>query len=520
MMKILYVPLDERPCNYRQPVMLSEISDDITLLAPPLSCMGKLKKPADVEALWSWVFEHAAECESAILSIDTLVYGNIIGSRIHHLSEAECAKRLAGLNKLKAINPKLTIYAFNLVARVANYDDAAEDPDYWDDYGAAIWKYSFYLDKCQRGILTGSEVKEFDALKARIPADVLEDFLVRRKVDRFVNLNCLDYLKAGVIEELVIPKDDNAEFGYAAMDHRAVAEKIFSERLMNRVMIYPGADEVGSVLLARAFNKHVGYTPKVYTRYSSATGHTVVPGYEDRPLAEGVKAQITSMGGICVDTPQESDFLFAVNAPGKIMLECEDQFEAKDISYYTHTNLHEFIRYIQYYRETWHRPVAIADDAYSNGADNEFMLMANECGLFEEALAYGGWNTSENTNGMCLAHAAIASYYGRRGWKGGNQENSERFLLRKIIEDWLYQANMRYQILDKKSEIGFDPFCVGEKEQVVVETMLSLLRQDIKAELNNRFLGKTIDVENLSLPWNRIYDIDFDLHLLKEGNMA
>lgn len=512
-MKILYVPLDERPCNYRHPAMLAEISKEITLLTPPINCMGKLKQPADVAALWEWLFSHAAECEFAILSIDTLVYGNIINSRTHHLCAEECAKRLSGLNRLKELNPKLRIFAFNLVARVANYNNAAEDPDYWDDYGADIWAYSAYLDKQQRSALTSDETKDFDAKKARIPADVLTDFLERRKVDRFVNLNCLDYLKTGVLESLVIPKDDNAEYGYAAMDHRAVAAKILSERLMNKVMIYPGADEVGSVLLARVFNIQFNYAPRVYTRYSSVTGKSVIPGYEDRPLAEGVKAQITSIGGICVDMPQESDFLFAVNAPGRIMLECAAQFEAKDISYYTYTNLHEFMRYIDYYEKTWHRPFAIADDAFCNGADNEFMLMARENGLLERAMAYGGWNTSENTNGVCLAHAAIASYYTQRGWNGGNKEKSESFLLRKIIEDWLYQANMRYQILDRQNELGFNPFCVGDKAPVVIETMLSLLKQDVKAELNNRFLGRTISVKNLSLPWNRIYDIDFDLDM-------
>jgi hypothetical protein len=513
-MNILYVPLDERPCNYSEPVMLSDISDEITMLVPPLCHMGKLKRPANVDALWEWLFEHTAECEYAILSIDTLVYGNIINSRTHHLSADECEKRLDRLRKLKVINPNITIYAFNLVARVANYNNAAEDPEYWDNYGAAIWKYSCFLDKKQRGILTGDETNEFTALEQEIPGDVLDDFLTRRKTDRIVNLCCLDYLKSGIIDSLVIPKDDNAEFGYAAMDHRAVAAKIFRDRLMDRVMIYPGADEVGSVLLARVFCKHFSYEPRIYTRYSSAYGSSVIPGYEDRPLSEGIKAQITSTGGICVSTPQESDFLFAVNAPGKIMLECADQFTSKDISYYTYTNLHEFIHYIDYYKKAYCRPVAIADDAYCNGADNEFMLMANKTGLLEKIIAYGGWNTSENTNGMCLSHAVIASYYERQVWAGGSKKRSENFLLRKIIEDWLYQANMRYQILERKDDFpGFNPFAVGKNEEKIVETMLTLLRQDIKSELNDNFFGRKITISNLSLPWNRIYDIDFDLSL-------
>jgi hypothetical protein len=513
-MNILYVPLDERPCNYRQPLLLAGISDEITLLVPPMEHMGRLKKPADVDALWEWLFEHADDCDYAILSIDTLVYGNIINSRIHHLNMEECGRRLARLVKLKEINPKMEIHAFNIVARVANCDSDNEDPDYWRQYGTTIWQYAVWLDKQQRGILSADEVKKLAETKNRIPVEILDDFLARREVDRSVNLGCLEYLKEGLITSLVMPKDDNAEYGYAAMDHRAVAEKIFRDRLMDRVMIYPGADEVGSVMLARVFNRHFHYTPRVYTRYSSTLGPTIVPRYEDRPLNEGIKAQITSMGGICTETPQDSDFLFAVNSPGKEMIECGDQFLKKDISYYSYANPHEFINYISYYMDTFQKPVAIADVVFSNGADNEFMMFANKAGILERAAAYGGWNTSENTNGMCLAHAAIASYYEKNGWKGGHKNRSNEFLLRKVIEDWLFQANMLYQLMEHKDAFpGIDPYHLDTHEEKVRILMLSLLRENIKNELNDVFMERKIEVSNLTLPWSRIFDIDFDISL-------
>lgn len=511
--KILYVPLDERPCNYLHPAMLAAVSKGAELLVPPKSCIGELKEPADVPALWEWAFSRAASCRYAILSIDMLVYGNLIGSRTHHLSREQCEERLAGLNQLKKMNPELTIYAFNLVARVANYDNAAEDPDYWACYGAAIWRYCRLMDKRQRKEFTGEDRDEFSHLREEIPREVLDDFLQRREIDRFVNLKCLEYVRAGVIENLVIPKDDNAEYGYAAMDHRVIAAEIYERRLMDRVMVYPGADEVGSVLLARVLNRAFSYTPKVYVRYSSECGRLVVPGYEDRPLAEGVKAQVTSAGGVCVPTPQESDFLLAVNAPGKRMQECAAQFVSRDISYDTCRNLHEFVRFFQYYRREYGRPAAIADAAYCNGADNEFMALAQQEGVLADAAAYCGWNTSCNTVGMCVAHAAIASFCERQGWADGGREESEKFLLRKLIEDWLYQANMRHELLARKDELGFDDFNVGDREAEITELMLSLLREDIRQKLGGSFRGRKIAVSALRLPWHRIYDIDFDFSL-------
>lgn len=513
MMRVIYVPLDERPCNYRQPFKLSTISDNVTMLIPPMEYMGELKKPANVDAIWEWIFQNAVGCDYAVLSIDTLVYGNLINSRIHNLSKDVCKSRLGRLVKIKQLNPDIEIHAFSLVARVANADSDNEDPDYWRTYGKAIWQYAYYMDKKQRGILTGDEDAGLQKVTDQIPPDILKDFLTRRDVDLSVNIGCLDYLKSGVIDSLVMPKDDNAEFGYAAMDHRKLARKIYQDRLMNKVMVYPGADEVGSVLYARVFNRHFHYSPRIYTRYSSTLGGTVVPRYEDRPLNEGIKAQITSIGGICTDTPADSDFLFAVNSPGREMTECADQFTNKDISYYSYTNTSEFLNYIKYYMGAYKKPVAIADVAFSNGADNEFMTAANAVGLLETISAYGGWNTSENTNGMCLAHASIASYYESIGWKGANQKRSEEFLLHKIIEDWLFMANMLYQLMKFKNKFpGIDVYHLNKYEDQVSALMLKLLKQEIKEKISNDFLGHKVTISNLSLPWHRIFDIDFDIN--------
>ena len=79
---------------------------------------GSAEKPADIEKLWDWLFEHARECEYAILSVDTLVYGNIVGSRIHQFSQETCMERMEAFRRLKQMNPALHIHAYNLVARV------------------------------------------------------------------------------------------------------------------------------------------------------------------------------------------------------------------------------------------------------------------------------------------------------------------------------------------------------------------------------------------------------------------
>lgn len=69
----------------------------------------------------------------------------------------------------------------------------------------------------------------------------------------FVNLTSVELVRENVFDILTVPKDDTAEFGYAALDQMAIMQKAEEEQLMNRVYCYPGADEVGSVILREYF---------------------------------------------------------------------------------------------------------------------------------------------------------------------------------------------------------------------------------------------------------------------------
>ncbi len=44
-MKIMYIPLDERPCNYKYPINNS--NENIHMLIPPTALMPNKEKPAD-----------------------------------------------------------------------------------------------------------------------------------------------------------------------------------------------------------------------------------------------------------------------------------------------------------------------------------------------------------------------------------------------------------------------------------------------------------------------------------------
>lgn len=74
MAKVVYVPLDERPCNEGFPRQLARMTD-VTLVVPDRSMLGNKKRPANTTALREWLLEAAEGADYLLVSIDLLVYG-------------------------------------------------------------------------------------------------------------------------------------------------------------------------------------------------------------------------------------------------------------------------------------------------------------------------------------------------------------------------------------------------------------------------------------------------------------
>ena len=55
MKRIMYIPLDERPCNYNFINFMLEENVDIELLTPPLTILGRKKTPANYEKLKEFI---------------------------------------------------------------------------------------------------------------------------------------------------------------------------------------------------------------------------------------------------------------------------------------------------------------------------------------------------------------------------------------------------------------------------------------------------------------------------------
>ncbi|MGL4976398.1 MAG: DUF4127 family protein [Cetobacterium sp.] len=505
MKKILYVPLDERPCNYLFPTMIGEMSSEVDLIIPEKEMLSKKKVAADVDKLWDWVFHNAENSEYAILSLEMLIYGGLLPSRLHNSTVEELESRVQKILELKEKNKNLKIYLSNLIMRTPKYSSSDEEPDYYEHWGESIFKIEYLRDKKERVGIDESEEGELLNYEKTIPKEHLKDYSERRAKNIKITSKILDLVKDGVVEFLSIPQDDSAQFGFTARDQKVIYGKISNQNLQMRVHVYPGADEVGCTLLARVYSNIKEKKIKIYPFFSSEIGKNEIPSYEDRPLSESLKSHIIASGGVVVDSYNEADFILAVNTAGKVMQEAMDN-EIKDISYSTFRNMREFISKIEYYTENG-KDVIVADSAFSNGGETELIQLLEETHLLDKIKGYAGWNTNCNTLGTAICTGVFSVF-------SDKPEIIEWNKLSRIFEDWMYQAIIRKDITDNILEnYGLNYFDLKDKKaeimSIVEKEMMGIYKKTFKNSFNNIKLDRVV----VDSPWNRMFEVEVDLKI-------
>jgi hypothetical protein len=257
--------------------MLAEIFGADVLL-PPEEILSNYRLPADRDALLDWLNSRAPECDLLIAGCETLGYGGLITSRTSDESASIILNRLEALRRLKAQHPAMRIFGFTVITRIPHYNSAVEEPDYWAQYGMNLHRLSQLMDRAGKGELVEDELT---ALRAQIPEVYVSDFLKRRLRNHTVILGALGLAADGVFDLLVISSDDTSPYGLNSSEKRWIAEWGKRLNMGDRVLMYPGADEVGSILVARAINRQAGDAPKFRVDYAIPGGGDIRAAFED-----------------------------------------------------------------------------------------------------------------------------------------------------------------------------------------------------------------------------------------------
>ena len=501
-MKILLIPLDERPCNTIFPKMICNSNESIELKEPNMSLLGRKKIAANADEISDFLYNNIHDCDSIVLSIDMLVYGGLIPSRLHHLEKNEAIRRLKVIKRIKESNPKIKIYAFNCIMRAPSYDSSEEEPDYYQNYGYALFRRKYLLDYKNRHGLDEIKQQELDGIK--IPQEIVNDYESRRDFNTMINLEVVKYLEEGYIDFLVIPQDDSSPYGYTAISQKVVIEEVKKKKLDMKAMIYPGADEVAMSLLARAYNEYLNVEPKVYPFYSSVLGPTIVPKYEDRPMFESLKSHIRACKARIVDSAKEADIILAINSPGKVMQESFIDKNDLDITYTSYRNLLDFAHKIKDFINEGYK-VALCDSAFSNGGDVQLIDYLDEMNILDSLVSYAGWNTNCNSLGTTLAQAFI-----------GGIINTLNNLCYRIIEDVFYQSIVRKSVVENDLvSLGLSYYDFKDQQ----DTVENIIGQKLQSYYDSMRLAKKypVIINKVYMPWRRMFEIGLEIEVKKNA---
>ncbi|MBQ3445006.1 MAG: DUF4127 family protein [Selenomonadaceae bacterium] len=493
--KILYVPIDDRPCNLYQVVQVAE-KLGYELLTPPTELLGRNTHTGDPDKLWAWLEETAPQADFAAISTDAMLYGSLVDSRIQNLDPQEIMARAKRFQSFDEKFPYLTIYAFGTVMRTPRSgSNASAEPEYYHTYGAKIFQYTALLDKKEMGKTNGGDERTLKKLAADIPKEYLDDWFARRAKNFDANKYLIDLTREGVFDYFLLGCDDSAIFSQTHKESRYLTDHA-KDLGKTVVQVTSGADELGMLMISRAINKDRDQIPFVSVMYNDGKGAATFPTYCNEPIGISIDAAIIAAGGLRIPAPERADLILAVNTRGN-----GKTFEAPDVKknkLRLRGDLKTFLKPVKSFLEAGY-PVAIADIAFANGADNALMNQLKKDDLQYRIRAYGGWNTATNSSGFLIGASVLTKFMDER--------DIAELLTTRYLDEWAYQANVRQEITAECYRLGVDPYKIGN----LTPKMNDLTTEKIRAfAAANLILPQGLRLEDLkvSLPWHRVFECD------------
>ena len=500
---ILFIPHDDRPISYHQTVGVVRAAG-YEMILPPQELLNSATDMGHPDELWQWLFENAPAASSAVIASDSMLYGGLIPSRKHEVSEEVLNSRLKKFEELKRKNPGLQIYVFDSLMRTPEmgFKGNIEEPEYHEIYGADLFAYTKLLDKREISKLTKADENYLAYLEKKIPADIWADWISRRQKNLSATKTLMDYTRDNVIDYLILGRDDNAPLCQTHRENRellAYAEK--NNLPKTKFQSMPGIDEFNILLLNRAINDINGDIPFVNVFYNRGKGGDTVPAFSDEKISASVDAAITIAGGLRVPDPARADFVLMVNTDKKgKTLWGHNPFPIGNNTIPTSkpsSDTKFFAKKVENYIEK-NYPVGIADVNFANGSDNALMKLLNEKNLLFKLQAYSGWNTATNSTGFAIGTGMLA--------KKMSETAKNEVLATRYLDDWAYQANARTIVGNEIMEnFGDETIYLQLRDKLSwAENRNTELMREFAAK-NLPQITKKFTVKN---PWLRMFECD------------
>lgn len=394
------LPLDSRPATRTLPAQIAELTGQKVAL-PDAALLGRLGRGASAIALQDWL-KAQPHAGPLVVSLDALAYGGLVQSRSSRLTLEQARANLDLLRLWQRMTGQ-PVYAFITLPR---------EPDATD--------------------------------RARNLALVRE---------------VMEWARQGHLTELHVAWDDALPGSPAPAEGTALA----AEAPAN-VRVYPGADEVASMLVARALAPQ---SQTVRIEYSDPQKAEAVIKYEGIPLTQSARNHAEASG-------------FTVTEG------------AADLTLYVYNGGDPRQAALRVSALLRRGRVAVADVAQVNVGNPAFWRDLQTLRRSQNLLSLAAWGTPGNNLGTALAHAKVAL-------AGADPARQDALLAREYANDIIYSSELRAALRK----------VIPEKEMgtpAAQEALLKLAKPYFPVQMGGRY-----DLASAGLPWGRSFEWEFEL---------
>ncbi|MFJ6954122.1 DUF4127 family protein [Micromonospora aurantiaca (nom. illeg.)] len=507
---VALVPLDDRPVNTYCAEMTGA-SADAEVLLPPRNLLGRFFTRGDGAGIARWL-DGVDGVDGYVISVSMLAYGGLIASRTAAPALADALRNLEAIRRLRARRSDAVIEVHDTIQRLAITSTGTD----LDNYRDLVVQWAKLYDQV---VNLGQESLrgQLDAVRARIPDAVVEDYLAARARNHQVNRLMVEWVADGTISHLVLSEDDTAPVGLARAERVELEALVARLGVGDRVEIFPGADEVNALLVARVVA--AGATPTYRVEYAGVSGEGWTAALEGIPFAENIRRHVTSVGGRVVTG--DADIVLAVNTPSAAAGQ-----RAADLDAFV-GRIGELL--------AAGTPVIVVDPLIVNKGDHDLVSRMEARLDLPALLSYSGWNTGGNALGLALAHGTARWAYLRSSGSGfgvpelrGPAQAHAEYLLYRFVKDDPWKNVVQVEAYAHARAQGWDPLALTAEQKRyfdgwVRDRLVPLTeryfadhfagRELVLGVRGRRTFTATLDrvtAVRVELPWDRLFEVTLE----------
>ena len=478
---IVYVPLDDRPYSLDR-VLEAAAALGVGIQLPPESFFRGQEGIPDFDGLYEWLASHRKDGPS-IVAADAFLFGGLVSSRTHELDQEEISRRFEGLRAMSSALSKPPFVIFGTLLRLPRQSQGILDAEFNAKWAPQLFSLARLQTAASRGLLSDEDLASAERLLKTIPVTVLKEWANRRNQSLRAANRLLALHSSRGIDFVGIGLDDNVSPLWLEQEFSSMATTIENAPRC-RAAVVPGVDQMGLLLFGRVF---LWDNPKqkVYPYFPGLPEKNPMPTYSGFSPRESLEIQADVLGVQLVSDPEEADLVLVVNPPAdgrtREASSPVNRRIADPLDIAIAGGIEEFL--------SSGKPVALADIAFDNGADNGLMEALRERKLLGRLAAYSGGNTSDNAIGLALAGGVLSRWMTepRRKW----------ILFARLLDEWGYQANVRPAVSSKGPFGG--QASPGQLETRIHEQLLAF-SQSVLEDFG------TVGFK-VSYPWGRLFEI-------------